>query len=64
MTDGRSRRSTTRAFLPEVTYIEAIEEPMVKAFVITPNEYIGDMMNLISEKRGAIDTPRRSTPAA
>jgi hypothetical protein len=43
------------AFLPEVTYIEAIEEPMVKAFVITPNEFIGDIMNLISEKRGAVD---------
>ena len=28
---------------------------MVKAFVICPNEYIGDMMALISEKRGAVD---------
>jgi GTP-binding protein LepA len=38
-----------------VTYIEAVEEPMVKAFVITPNEFIGDIMNLISEKRGNIE---------
>ncbi len=36
-------------------YIEKIEEPMVKAFVICPNENIGDMMALISEKRGAVD---------
>ena len=43
------------AFLPEPTYIETIEEPMVKAFVICPNEYIGDMMALISEKRGTVD---------
>ena len=43
------------AFLPEPNYIEKIEEPMVKAFVICPNEYIGDMMALISEKRGAVD---------
>ena len=28
---------------------------MVKAFVICPNEYIGDMMALISEKRGVVD---------
>ena len=28
---------------------------MVKAFVICPNENIGDMMALISEKRGALD---------
>ena len=42
------------AYLPESNYIEKIEEPMVKAFVICPNEYIGDMMALISEKRGAV----------
>src|SRR3989442_14493799 len=28
---------------------------MVKSFVICPNEYIGDMMALISEKRGVVD---------
>ena len=28
---------------------------MVKAFVICPNEYIGDMMALITEKRGEVD---------
>ena len=43
------------AFMPEPNYIEKIEEPMVKAFVICPNEYIGDMMALISEKRGVVD---------
>jgi GTP-binding protein LepA len=55
MTDGQVKEVDNPAFMPEVTYIEAIEEPMVKAFVITPNEFIGDIMNLISEKRGAID---------
>ncbi len=55
MTDGVVKDIDNPAFLPAVTYIEAIEEPMVKAFVITPNEFIGDIMNLISEKRGAID---------
>jgi GTP-binding protein LepA len=28
---------------------------MVKSFIICPNEYIGDMMALVSEKRGALD---------
>ena len=28
---------------------------MVWAFIICPNEYIGDMMSLVSEKRGAAD---------
>ena len=36
---------------------------MVKAFVICPNEYIGDMMALITEKRGTSTTPRPWTPA-
>src|SRR5580693_6304049 len=55
MTDGTIKEVDNPAFLPEVNYIEKIEEPMVKAFVICPNEYIGDMMALISEKRGAVD---------
>jgi GTP-binding protein LepA len=55
MTDGTVKEIDNPAFLPEVTYIEAMEEPMVKSFVITPNEFIGDIMNLISEKRGAVD---------
>jgi len=55
LTDGTSKEVDNPAFLPDVTYIEKIEEPMVKAFVICPNENIGDMMALISEKRGAVD---------
>ena len=55
MTDGTVKEVDNPAFLPEVNYISKIEEPMVKAFVICPNEYIGDMMALISEKRGAVD---------
>jgi GTP-binding protein LepA len=55
MTDGTEKDVDNPAFLPEVTFIEKIEEPMVKAFVICPNESIGDMMALISEKRGNVD---------
>jgi GTP-binding protein LepA len=55
MTDGIVKDIDNPAFLPEVTFIRTIEEPMVKAFVICPNENIGDMMALISEKRGNVD---------
>ncbi|HEY1786674.1 MAG TPA: translation elongation factor 4 [Verrucomicrobiae bacterium] len=55
MTDGTQKEVDNPAFLPEVTFIEKIAEPMVKAFVICPNEKIGDMMALISEKRGNVD---------
>jgi len=55
LTNGTQKEVDNPAFLPEPTYIAEIEEPMVKAFVICPNENIGDMMALISEKRGAVD---------
>src|ERR1051325_5749921 len=55
LTDHSIKEVDNPAYLPEPTYIEKIEEPMVKAFVISPNEYIGDMMALISEKRGTVD---------
>src|SRR2546427_8934680 len=55
LTDGTAKDIDNPAFLPEPNYIERIEEPIVKAFVICPNEYIGDMMALISEKRGMVD---------
>jgi GTP-binding protein LepA len=55
MTGGEIKEIDNPAFLPEPNYIDKIEEPMVKAFVICPNEYIGDMMALISEKRGVVD---------
>jgi GTP-binding protein LepA len=55
LTDGSSKEVDNPAYLPEPTYIQSIAEPMVKAFVICPNENIGDMMALISEKRGNVD---------
>ena len=55
MTNGEIKEIDNPAFLPEVTYIQEIQEPMVRTFVICPNEYIGDMMALISEKRGIVD---------
>jgi GTP-binding protein LepA len=55
MTDGTMKEIDNPAFLPEPNYIQMIEEPTVKAFVICPNEYIGDMMALIAEKRGNLD---------
>jgi GTP-binding protein LepA len=55
LTDGIVKEIDNPAYLPEPTYIATIAEPMVKAFVICPNENIGDMMALISEKRGVVD---------
>src|SRR5258706_7782071 len=55
LTDGTEKQVDNPAHLPEPTYICKFQEPMVKAFVICPNANIGDMMAVISEKRGAVD---------
>ncbi len=55
MGDGTVKEIDNPVFMPDPSLIEKIEEPMVKAFVICPNESIGDMMALVSEKRGAVD---------
>jgi GTP-binding protein LepA len=55
LNDGTLKEIDNPTFLPEVTFIKEIEEPIVKSFIICPNEYIGDMMALISEKRGLLD---------
>src|SRR5579864_1189729 len=54
LTSGEIKEIDNPAHLPEPNYIDKIEEPTVKAFVICPNEYIGDMMALISKKRGNV----------
>ena len=38
--------------LPDVQYIERIEEPYVKATIMTPSEFIGPVMELCKKKRG------------
>ena len=55
LTDGTVKEIDNPVFLPEPNYVRKIEEPVVKAFIICPNENIGDMMALISEKRGVLD---------
>jgi GTP-binding protein LepA len=55
MSDGVVKEVDNPAFMPEPNYIQKVGEPIVKAFIMCPNEFIGDMMALISEKRGVID---------
>jgi GTP-binding protein LepA len=41
--------------LPDPSVIEEIREPMVKVFILLPNENIGDIMQLVMDKRGICD---------
>ncbi|MDA3945799.1 MAG: translation elongation factor 4 [Helicobacteraceae bacterium] len=38
--------------LPEINHISHIEEPYVRATIITPSEYLGNVINLLVSKRG------------
>ncbi|WP_345986801.1 translation elongation factor 4 [Sulfurimonas sp. HSL-1656] len=52
LTDGSQIEVHNPSELPPVNHIERIEEPYVKATVITPTEYLGNIMNLLVAKRG------------
>lgn len=41
--------------LPDPTSIQEILEPTIKAAIHIPNEYLGDILNLVMEKRGTCD---------
>lgn len=41
--------------LPPVTEIEYMEEPMVRATIMSPSEYVGTIMELCQDKRGVFE---------
>lgn len=51
-TDGERFDITNPTNLPEATEIDYMEEPIVKASIITPTEYVGAVMELCQERRG------------
>ncbi|MCR5231637.1 MAG: translation elongation factor 4 [Acholeplasmatales bacterium] len=52
LTDGSMIMIDNPAQLPEIQKIDRIEEPFVKATLMTPTEYIGAVMDLCQKKRG------------
>ena len=63
-TDGQVLEIDNPTKLPPVTNIEHMEEPIVNAFIYSPPEYVGPIMELCQEKRGVfadmtyVDTKR------
>lgn len=41
--------------MPDPSSIDTISEPTIKASIHIPNEYLGDMLSLVMEKRGTCD---------
>jgi GTP-binding protein LepA len=54
-TRGETMLVDNPAHLPDPSMIEEIREPIVKAYLLCPNESIGDILQLILEKRGLMD---------
>jgi len=52
LTDGSSVTVQNPSELPEIQRILSIEEPYVRATVIVPNDYVGNMITLMNDRRG------------
>ena len=52
MTDGKRFNLHNPADMPDVTRLAAIEEPWIKATIMTPDEFLGPVLTLCTERRG------------
>ena len=52
LTDGSQIEIDNPAHLPEITLIESIEEPFIKASLHIPTSSVGDILGLVMDKRG------------
>ncbi|MBD7987047.1 elongation factor 4 [Luteimonas sp. Sa2BVA3] len=53
MTDGEVRPLDNPAKLPPVNTIDEIREPIIRANILTPPDYVGNVITLCEEKRGS-----------
>ncbi len=60
--DGTELYIDNPADLPDPTHILEIEEPYIKAQIITPPEYIGNIMKLCMDRRGTMQNTSYITP--
>ena len=54
-TNGEVLHVDNPEYLPDFSVIEEIREPIVKCFIMVPNEFISPLMQLIMEKRGTLE---------
>ena len=54
-TNGEHIEVDNPASLPDMSVVAEIREPMVKCFLMVPNGNIGDMMQLVLDKRGNVE---------
>ena len=51
-TDGKISEIDSPAKLPDAGLIEALEEPIITAMILTPTDHVGAVLQLCQEKRG------------
>jgi GTP-binding protein LepA len=52
MKDGSVEDLHNPADMPDLTYVDHIEEPRIKATILVPDEYLGDVLKLCQDRRG------------
>ncbi|NDF11749.1 MAG: elongation factor 4 [Proteobacteria bacterium] len=52
LTDGSYKELHNPAEMPEPNFIEKMEEPWIKATIMVPDEYLGSVLELCTNKRG------------
>ena len=52
MKDGTVEQLHNPADMPDLTLVDHIEEPRIKATILVPDEYLGDVLKLCQDRRG------------
>ncbi len=52
MRDGSMMELHNPADLPDLTHVDHIEEPRIKATILVPDEFLGDVLKLCQDRRG------------
>ena len=50
--NGTMKEIDNPLYMPDPSTIDHVEEPMIKAQIISPSTYMGNIMNLVLDKRG------------
>ena len=52
MKDGTQIDLHNPADMPDMTYVDHVEEPRIKATILVPDEFLGDVLKLCQDRRG------------
>ncbi|GGD38959.1 translation elongation factor 4 [Sinisalibacter lacisalsi] len=52
MKDGETRELHNPADMPDPSHVESIDEPRIKATILVPDEFLGDVLKLCQDRRG------------